>query len=98
MNETLDEGVRYLPEDTFTGQNQEPSEPLIVMDLTPEESAVDDALNTLVNENPWLVKFLVDGTSDSSDPNGDVVVVISDDTATGDDPAPPPPANNGKKK
>jgi len=84
MNETLDEGVRYLPEDTFTGQAHEPSEPLISLDLTPDESTADDALDILVNDNPWLVKYLVDGATDETDPNSDIAVIIDDENPPND--------------
>jgi hypothetical protein len=99
MNETLDEGVRYLPEGTFTGQTQGPAEPLISMDLTPDETTAQDHLDTLVNANPWLVNFLVDGASDDTDSNSDIVVVIDEDNAdSGTAPAAPPPSENGNGK
>jgi hypothetical protein len=99
MNETLDEGVRYLPEDTFTGQNQEPAEPLVSMDLTPDETITRDHLDSLVTANPWLVDFLVDGAAEDTGPNGDIVVVIDEeDQESGTDPAAAPPSNNGEGK
>jgi hypothetical protein len=94
MNETLDEGVRYLPEDTFAGQGQEPADSLISMDLTPEAAAAQDELDELVGAHPWLVKFLVDGASDDTDPNSDIFVVIDDDVA----PAAPGSSGRPKKK
>jgi hypothetical protein len=89
MNETLDEGVRYLPEDTFTGQVQSNSEDLISLDLTPDESLTEDYLSDLVNENPWLVKYLTDGAEEEN-PNDDISITLpvddeedsSDTTAT----------------
>jgi hypothetical protein len=75
MNETLDEGVRYLPEGAFTGQNQNSSDTLISMDFTPDESAAEDTLHSLVNDNPWLVKYLVDGAEE--DPNINISIVLS---------------------
>ena len=104
MNETLDEGVRYLPEDTFTGQVHEPSEALISLDLTPDESAADDALDILVNDNPWLVKYLVDGATDETDPNSDIAVIIDDEDppndgdGSSDDTASNPGNGKGKNK
>ncbi len=100
MSDTLDEGVRYQPEDTFSDQSQGNSDSLISMDLTPDESAAEDTLDGLVNNNPWLIKYLVDGASEESDPNKDIAVVIIDEDAQdpGDDSAAPPPSNNGKKK
>jgi hypothetical protein len=100
MNETLDEGVRYLPEDTFTGQIQERSDSLISMDLTPDEASAQDDFDQLVDANPWLVNFLVNGTNDDDDPNDDIALVISDEEAVDpdEDPAAPPPNNSGKKK
>jgi hypothetical protein len=82
MNETLDEGVRYLPEGTFTDQTPDNSDSLISMDLTPDETVADEALDTLVNDNPWLVKYLVYGATDENDPNGDIAVVIDDEDQT----------------
>jgi Ca2+-binding RTX toxin-like protein len=100
MSDTLDEGVRYLPEDTFTGQNQENTDPLISLDLTPDETTAQDDLNILVNNNPWLIKYLVDGANQEDDPNGDIAVVLNDDgdQDTGDVPADLLPNNNGKGK
>jgi Ca2+-binding RTX toxin-like protein len=100
MSDTLDEGMRYLQEDTFSDQSQGNSDSLISMDLTPDESAAEDTLDGLVNNNPWLIKYLVDGASEESDPNKDITVVIIDEDAqdSGDDSAAPPPSNNGKKK
>jgi len=84
MNETLDEGVRYLPEDTFAGQTQDDSESLISMDLTPDESMAEEALGSLVNDNPWLIKYLVDGATDETDPNGDIALVIDEEDPLND--------------
>jgi hypothetical protein len=84
MNATLDEGVRYLPEGTFTDTTQEHSESLISMDLTPDETTVQDDLNILVNNNPWLTKYLVDGAYQQADPNGDIVLVIDEEEAPDD--------------
>ncbi|MEE4312992.1 MAG: hypothetical protein V2J11_00765, partial [Desulfofustis sp.] len=98
MNETLDEGVRYLPEGTFTGQGHEPADSLISMDLTPDEGTSQGELDALVSANPWLVKFLADD-DDEDDPNGDIVLVIDDDaTDTVDDSAVVAPGNSGKPK
>ena len=91
MNEALDEGVRYLPEDTFTDQAQNDADSLISMDLTLDENTADQALDSLVNANPWLTQYLVDGAREDSDPNGDIAVVI-DDEETAD-----PGRGNGKK-
>ncbi len=79
MSDTLDEGVRYLPEDTFTDQTPAGSDSLISLDLTPHENTVDDTLNSLVNNNPWLIKYLVDGAEEDTDPNGDIVVVVPEE-------------------
>ena len=100
MSDTLDEGVRYLPEDTFTGQTQENTDPLITLDLTPDEILTQDYLDKLINTNPWLIKFLVDGASDDTDPNSDIVVVIDEEPAqdTGGDQTDPPPSSKGKGK
>jgi len=68
MNETLDEGVRYLPEDTFSDQTQNSSDSLISMDLTPDESAADDTLDSLIDANPWLIKYLLNGAEDDTIP------------------------------
>ena len=104
MNETLDEGVRYLPEDTFTGQSQEPSEPLISLDLTPDESAAEDTLDSLVNDNPWLINYLMDGAEEETDPNSDIAVIIDDEDSpndsdgSSDDTASNPGNGKGKNK
>jgi hypothetical protein len=96
MNATLDEGVRYLPEDTFTENDNRDHDNLVSMDLTPDESAADQSLTDLVNDNPWLIKYLVDGASNVNDPNDDIVLVIDDEGAP-DDPAPAAtPTNNNK--
>ncbi len=81
MNETLDEGVRYLPEDTFAGQAQDNSESLISLDLTPDESTAEDTLDSLVNDNPWLVKYLLDGAEEDTDPNANISIVLDDEDA-----------------
>ena len=100
MNETLDEGVRYLPEGTFANQSQGNSDSLISMDLTPDESAAGDNLDSLVNDNPWLIKYLVDGATQEGDPNGDIAVIIEDEEPpdTGGDTEDEPPSNPGKGK
>jgi len=102
MNETLDEGVRYLPEDTFPGQTQDESESLISMDLTPDESMAEDTLDSLVNDNPWLTKYLVDGSTDETDPNSDIALVIDeedplDDSSSSDDTSSNPGKGNKKQ-
>jgi hypothetical protein len=79
MNQTLDEGVRYLPEGTFTEQVHDNSDSLISMDMTPDEDVANETLDTLVNDNTWLVRYLVDGATDENDPNGDIAVVINDE-------------------
>ena len=96
MSGTLDEGTRYLPEDTFTGQSQEPSEPLISLDLTPDQSDADDALDTLVNNNPWLIKYLVDGANDETDPNSDIALIIDDEDQPDDSGDPGKGKGNNK--
>ena len=59
-----------------------------------------DTLDRLVNDNPWLVKYLVDGANDEIDPNGDIAVIIEDEetqddsSGSADDPA----NNNGNGK
>ena len=85
MSETLDEGARYLPEDTFADHAQNNSESLISLDLTPDESVVEDSLAALVNENPWLVKYLTDG-AEGADPNGDIAITlpVDDEEGSGD--------------
>ena len=84
MNGTLDEGVRYLPEGTFTEQVHDNSDSLISVDLTPDEDIADEAMDTLVNDNPWLVRYLVYGATDETDPNGDIAVVIDDEVPAED--------------
>jgi len=84
MSATLDAGVRYLPEDTFAGQAQNNSESLISLDLTPDESDADDALDSLINDNPWLIKYLLDG-AEEEDPNSDIAVVINNEDLQNDD-------------
>jgi hypothetical protein len=103
MNATLDEGVRYLPEDTFTENDHHDSDNLVSLDLTPDESNADASLTELVNGNPWLVKYLVDGTNDVNDPNQDIVLVLddgntADDTSTAPDAAPASSNKGGNKK
>ena len=99
MNATLEEGVRYLPEDTFTGQAADATTQ-ISMDLTPDESTVQEEFDTLLNTNPWLVNFLVDGASDDTDPNGDIALVVDEDDASDqeEDTSTPPPSNKGQAK
>ena len=102
MNATLDESVRYLPEDTLTENGNHDNDNLVSLDMTPDESAAEDALADLVNDNPWLVKYLVDGAGDANDPNHDTVLVIEhgntpDDTSTAPDAAPASSNKGGKK-
>lgn len=84
MSATLDEGVRYLPEETFADQVQNNSENLISLDLTPDESGAEDTLDTLVNDNPWLVKYLLDGAEEDTDPNGDIAITVLPDDEESD--------------
>jgi hypothetical protein len=106
MNEKLDEGVRYLPEDTFTGQSQGSSDSLISLDLTPDETAAQNDLTILVNDNPWLIKYLFDGANQEEDPNRDISVVIGEETQNDDGssaengqmPSDDSSAGNGKGK
>jgi hypothetical protein len=87
MNETLDEGVRYLPEDTFADQLQNNSEGLLSLDLTPDENLTEDFLADLVNESPWLVKYLTDGAEDEDGgPNDDISITlpVDDEEGSGD--------------
>jgi hypothetical protein len=103
MNATLDEGVRYLPEETFIDNDNHNGESLVSLDLTPDESATDDALGHLVNDNPWLLSYLVDGATDATDPNSDIAVIINDEDSGiySDDPVDismNPGKGNGKDK
>ncbi|MEJ2168026.1 MAG: hypothetical protein P8X90_21090, partial [Desulfobacterales bacterium] len=98
MNETLDEGVRYLLEGTFTEQVHDNLDSLISMDMTPDEDAADEALGSLVNDNPWLVKYLVDGASGAKDPNENIVLVLDDDASSHPPKAPANSTKGGKKK
>jgi hypothetical protein len=79
MSGTLDEGTRSLPEDTFADQTEASSDPMVVMDLTPDESAAEETLDSLVNDNPWLIKYLLNGAGDDTNPNDDIAVVIPDE-------------------
>jgi hypothetical protein len=100
MNESLDEGVRYLPEDTFTDNDNHNSDNLVSMDMTPDESAADEALGSLVNDNPWLIKYLVDGATEATDPNSDIALVIDEEDPQDDSDgcADDTPSNPGKGK
>ena len=69
------EGVRYLPEDTFTDQIQNSSQDLLSLDLTPDENLTEDYLAGLVYENPWLVKYLNDGAEEEN-PNDDISITL----------------------
>ena len=102
MNATLDEGVRYLPEDTFTKNDHHDSDNLVSLDLTPDEGTAAASLTEMVNGNPWLVKYLVDGASNVNDPNRDIVLVLdegnaADDTYTAPDVALPSSNNGGRR-
>jgi hypothetical protein len=100
MSATLDEGVRYLPEDTFADQVQNNSESLISLDLTPDESIAEDSLASLVNDNPWLVKYLLDGAEEDTDPNSDIAITVladdeeSDSSGTGTESTSDPVVDN----
>jgi len=104
MNATLNEGVRYLPEDTFTENDHHSHDNLISLDLTPDESTADTSLTELINGNPWLVKYLVDGATDGTDPNSNIAVIIGDEETqndsgyASDDLTGNPDSGNGKKK
>ena len=76
MSETLDTGVRQLLGNNGTGQSQESTTNLVAMDLTPDASTAEDTLDSLVNDNPWLVKYLLNGAEDDTNPNDDIAVVI----------------------
>ena len=82
--------MRYLPEGTFNAQATDNSDSLISMDMTPEDSAADRALGDLVNDNPWLAGYLVNGAREDTNPNDDIALIIDDQDAT--DPG------RGKKK
>ena len=56
----------------------------MALDLTPDETATGDTLDSLVNDNPWLIKYLVDGATDETDPNGDIAVIIEDEDPPND--------------
>jgi hypothetical protein len=98
MNETLDEGVRYLPEGTFNDRTPGGAGDLVALDLTPEEGAAEEALDALVNANPWLIKFLLDGADDAVDPNAAIALVVNDDDAGSGDAAPVAPDTKVKGK
>jgi hypothetical protein len=50
--------------------------------LTPTEEAAQEGLGDVFSANPWLVKFLEDGSSDDDeDPNSGIVVILNDDHA-----------------
>ena len=72
------------------------------MDLTPDESTADETLDSLVNNNPWLIKYLVDGARDETDPNEDIAVIIEEedppDDSGGSGDEPPGNSGNGKGK
>ncbi|MCF8038750.1 MAG: hypothetical protein K9K79_05480, partial [Desulfohalobiaceae bacterium] len=100
MNGTLDEGVRYLPEDSFEYQARNGSESLISMNLTPDESSTEKRIEALVRKNHWIVHYLQNCADYNNDPNSDLVVVIKDEDLqnTGEDSVAPPSDKEGKKK
>jgi hypothetical protein len=104
MSATLDEGVRYLPEGTFTDQTQNDADSLISLDMTPDENEAEETLDSLVNDNPWLINYLVDGADEGTDPNGNIAVIIDDEETqndgdgASDDPTGNPGNGSGKKK
>jgi hypothetical protein len=79
MSETLDTGVRHLLGNNGTGQSHESTTNLVAIDLTPDESVAEDTLDSLVNDNPWLIKYLLNGAEEETNPNDDIAVVIPDE-------------------
>jgi hypothetical protein len=80
MSATLDTGERHLLGNNGTGQTQGSTTNLVAIDLTPDEAAAGATLNSLVNDNPWLVKYLLNGADeDDTNPNDDIAVVIPDE-------------------
>ena len=82
MGATLDTGERHIPSNNGSGQSHDSSRNLAAVDLTLDEADAEDAMDTLINENPWLIKYspnrtgeydtnLNDDTEGSSDPVGD---------------------------
>ncbi len=77
MSATLDTGERHLLGNNGNGQSQESTTHLVAMDLTPDDSAADDSMAALVDENPWLIKYLLNGAEDDdANPNDDIALVI----------------------
>jgi hypothetical protein len=113
MSATLDTGERHLLGNNGSGQSQESTSNLVAMDLTPDETAAADAMDALVNDNPWLIKYLLNGAEEDTNPNDDIAVVVpqedppSDSGDSGgtqgssdplDDPQPDPGAKGKGKK
>jgi hypothetical protein len=96
MSAMLEEGERNLPAGASSGAAQS-KDSLILMDYTPEPGVAESALAKLVNENPWLIKYLVDGAQD--DPNSDISIVLPiDDQPVDPEPVAPPSNGKGKQK
>jgi hypothetical protein len=95
MSAELDEGVRRLPDGASAAQGH--SGDLVSLDLTAEDSASDQLLGSLVNDNPWVVKYLVDGAGDLIDPNDDIVLIIDDEDPTDGTTTPDAAPTNGNK-
>jgi hypothetical protein len=58
----------------------------------------------LVHDNPWLIKYLVDGATEETYPNGDIAMIFKDEetqndsSRSADDPANNNGNGNGKNK
>jgi hypothetical protein len=71
------------------------------VDLTPDETDAEETLDSLVNDNPWLVKYLVDGAEEDTNPNANISIVLDDEDAgagnTSDTTADPGTGKGSKK-
>jgi hypothetical protein len=100
MNATLDTGERYLLGNNGTGQSHESTTNLVAIDLTPDESVAKDSLAALVDENPWLTKYLLNGAEDN-DTNSSVntaVVIPKEDRQDGSTVGPSDPVGDPNAK
>jgi Ca2+-binding RTX toxin-like protein len=99
MSATLDTGERYLLGNSGSGQPRESTTNLVAIDLTPDESVAKDSMASLVDENPWLVKYLLNGAEDDTNPNDDIAVVIpKDDPQDGSTVGPSDPVGDPNAK
>jgi hypothetical protein len=105
MSATLNTGERHLLGNNGSGQSHDSSTNLLAMDLTPDGATAEDVMDALIDENPWLIKHLLNGAAeDDTNSNDHTAVVIPNEdpqdssTEASSDPVGDPPSKPGGGK